>query len=85
LKSLHDHGIAAVRGPCHEGGELPDLGLTQAAGIQRVVEHDDEQLNRTARTVDGGEHSFSGAVAVVVSKRLTLALRDRPARDDTDA
>jgi hypothetical protein len=43
--------MAAVAGPGDEGSELPDLRLTQSAGVERVVEHDDEQLNRTPLAV----------------------------------
>jgi hypothetical protein len=76
--AAHDDGMAAVGGPCHKGGELPDLGLAHTAGMQRVVEHDDKQLNRAPGTVDDGEQRLAVSVIVVASKHLTLALCDRP-------
>jgi hypothetical protein len=71
--------MAAVAGPSDEGGELPDLGLMQTAGMQRVVEHDDEQLNRPPGTIDRGKQRLTVSVTVVATKRLSLALSDGPA------
>lgn len=53
--------------------------------MERVVEHDDEQLHRAPRTVDDREHRLAVSIVVVAPKRLALASRDRPAGDDTDA
>jgi hypothetical protein len=71
--------MAPASHPCNEVGELPNLCLAQPTSVQRVVEHDHEQLNRTAGSVDGGEARFSHAVAFVASERMTLVLSDRPA------
>ena len=64
---------------------MPDLGLADAAGTQRIVEHHREQVDRAALTIHDDVDRFSGACTVFRAQRATPRLTHRPPADQADA
>src|ERR1700722_13607319 len=64
-----------------EPRQLTNLALANGAGVEGIVQHGEEQLNRAAIALDEGVDGLAHAVPALVSEEATFPRRDRPATD----
>ena len=78
-------GEVTAPGPfLDEPGQLTHLRLPHRAPVQRVVEHDHEQLNGPALAIQQGEERGPSPGSAVARQRTALVRGNRPARHQAD-
>src|SRR4029079_15341661 len=79
-----DDEIALRSDVADKGRQLFDLGLTDAAAIERVVEHHGEHMDCPALAIHNDMNDLPETRAVLRSQRPALRLTHRPAADQAD-